>query len=134
MKKIIIDTDILIDYVNGYAPWLTVLLKAQQEKTLLILPTIVMAEYFTSTEFEKQEKIAIADDTFALFHKQVLSEEIAKILGKLLRRKTYPASADLADLIIASTCISLNGELATRNKKDFAKIPDLRFFTPPAHH
>lgn len=130
MRKIVIDTNILIDYANGYAKWLTLILSKKQTEIEIILPTIVIAEYFTSTAFEKEKEVLIADKTFALFEKHDLTEDIAKILGKILRRKTYPMGASLADLIIASTSLYLDAELATRNKADFAKIPNLRFFDP----
>lgn len=52
------------------------------------------------------------------------------MLGKILRDKTYPKGAGLADLIIAATTICLKGELATRNRQDFARIPNLVFFEP----
>lgn len=130
MQKIIIDTNILIDYANGYAKWFDDLLESKQPRAELILPTIVIAEYFTSTALEEKNEVEIAERTFSLFTKQDLNEDIAKILGIVMRHKTYPASAGLADLIIAATAIYLDGELATRNKADFSKIPNLRFFDP----
>lgn len=128
MKTLVIDTNILIDHVNGYVSWLEELLTTKQSSVKMVLPTIVLAEYFASIVFEKEKEAEVADRTFALFNKQDLTEEIAKILARILRRKTYVSSASLADLIIASTAIYLDAELATRNKADFAKIPDLRFF------
>lgn len=130
MKKIIFDTNILIDYVNGYAMWLEDLLEDKQFKTELILPTIVIAEYFTSAALDNKYEIEIAERMFAFFTKQDLNEDIAKILGTILRHKAYLPSADTADLIVAATTIYLDGKLATRNKADFLKIPNLRFFSP----
>ena len=130
MQNILIDTNILIDYANGYAKWLEDLLDAKVPVAKLILPTIVIAEYFTSASLENKDNAYAADRTFSLFAKQDLNESIAKILGEIMRRKTYVPSAGVSDLIIASTAIFLDAELATNNKKDFAKIPNLRFFNP----
>jgi predicted nucleic acid-binding protein len=130
MQKIVIDTNILIDYAHGHAKWMDDFLKIKSLNVELILPTIVIAEYFTSTALEKKENAEIADKTFSFFAKQDLNESIAKILGKMMRRKTYPISASTADLIIAATAIYFDAELATRNKSDFSKIPKLRFFDP----
>lgn len=130
MQKIVIDTNILIDYANGYARWLDEFFKKVNSDAKLVLPTIVIAEYFTSTALEKEENAEIADKTFSFFMKQDLNESIAKILGTMMRRKTYPTSASIGDLIIAATTIYLDAELATRNKADFSKIPNLRFFNP----
>ena len=130
MQNIVIDTNILIDYANGYAEWLDNFIEAINSDTKLILPTIVIAEYFTSIGLEERENAEIADKTFSFFMKQDLNESIAKILGTILRRKTYSPGAGIADLIIASTAIYLDAELATRNRVDFSKIPNLRFFDP----
>lgn len=130
MKTIVFDTNILIDYANGYAEWLELLLTLKKSTIQLVLPTIVIAEYFASVSLEKEYEAKVADETFALFSKQELTEEIAKMLGKILRDKTYPKGASLADLVIAATTICLKGELATRNRQDFAKIPNLVFFEP----
>lgn len=130
MKKVVVDTNVLIDYVNGYAKWLDDLLGSSRRNVELVLPTIVIAEYFTSTALEDKHEVIVADETFALFTKQDLNEEIAKVLGAILRRKTYPKGAGLADLIIAATAIYLDAQLATRNKTDFSGIPDLIFFDP----
>lgn len=129
MRCVVVDTNILIDYVNGYAPWFKNLVVSPLD-FCITLPTIVIAEYFASKTFEEEKETIEIEQTFNLFTKQDLTENIAKILGRILRRKTYIATAGLGDLIIASTSIFLNAELATRNKKDFAKIPGLTFFDP----
>lgn len=134
MKKVIVDTNVLIDYVNGYTKWLEDVIRYERSEIELVLPTIVIAEYFTSTALEKEDEAEVADRMFSFFRKQDLNEEIAKVLGAILRRKTYAQGASLADLIIASSTIYLKGELATRNKADFAKIPNLRFFNSSAIH
>jgi len=134
VKKVIVDTNVLIDYVNGYTKWLEDVIRYERSEIELVLPTIVIAEYFTSTALEKEDEAEVADRMFSFFRKQDLNEEIAKVLGAILRRKTYAQGASLADLIIASSTIYLKGELATRNKADFAKIPNLRFFNSSAIH
>lgn len=126
MKRVVVDTDILIDYSKGYADWLGSMLLAEKKTIDLILPTIVISEYFASKLLEDPKLAKATDDLLRLFQKQDFNEEIAKILATLLRHKTYPASASLADLMIASTAIYLDAELATRNKRDFANIPSLR--------
>lgn len=129
MKTIILDTDILIDHVHGFAPWVDILMKNPKDITL-ILPTIVIAEYHTAQELEKKEGFEKSKKYLSVFKTQSLTSEIAEILGRILRQKTYLSQAGLADLIIASTAIFLQAQLATRNKKDFARIPGLHFFDP----
>ncbi|MCJ7792689.1 MAG: hypothetical protein MUP45_01820, partial [Candidatus Marinimicrobia bacterium] len=69
MKKVVVDTNILIDYANGYARWVNDILNTTASEKKLVLPTIVIAEYFTSKDFDDEKKIFVADKTFALFEK-----------------------------------------------------------------
>lgn len=129
MRTVVVDTNILIDNVHGFAPWVDTFLKSPQAYRLVI-PTIVIAEYLTAQEVEKRSGRAKTEEYLSLFFKQDLTEEIAEILGRILRQKTYSPSAGFADLIIAATTIFLNAKLATNNKTDFKDILDLKFFDP----
>ena len=128
MKIIVLDTDILIDNIYGFAPWVKIFL--QSERVKLVVPTIVIAEYLNDKKAETELGEKESKKYLSWFQTQDLNEEIAYILGMILRRRMYASEAGLADLIIASTAIYLDAELATRNKTDFAKIPNLRFFDP----
>ena len=123
---IVVDTDVLIDLEHNHAPWLKILLEEKTQQ--LVLPTIVISEYWAATKFVSLKDQAEAEDLFSLFDKQDLTEPIAKKLGILYRQKTYTTGASTADLIIAATVIYLNGLLATRNRTHFTKIPNLHFF------
>lgn len=127
VKTIVFDTNILIDHVHGHAKWLDAYL-SQTEKYILIIPTIVIAEFLTAAEEEAKEGKEKSQKYFSLFKIQDLTYPIADILGSILRRKTYQKGVSLADLIIASTAVHLDAELATRNEKDFKNIPGLRLF------
>ncbi|MDP3733585.1 MAG: PIN domain-containing protein [Candidatus Daviesbacteria bacterium] len=128
MKRIVLDTNILIDNVHGFAKWVDDFLK--REEIQLVVPTIVVAEYLTAQEAETKTGYESSKSYLATFKIYDLTGEIAEILGRILRRKSYVLGASLADLIVAATAIYLDAELATGNKKDFSKIPDLKFFIP----
>lgn len=129
MKKIVLDTDILIDNVHGFAGWIKSLL-ALPEEFQLVTPTVVIAEYLTALENETSEGYKKSKKYLSMFVQQDLTAEVADVLGRILRRKIYASGASFPDLIIASTAIYLDAELATRNKRHFQGIPDLRFFDP----
>ena len=126
MDRVVLDTDALIDYSKGYAPWIDTAI--QTGSVRLVLPTIVIAEFFASKMLDDPYEVEVADKTFALFDQQDLTESIAKTLGGLLRHKTYPSGASIADLIIASTALYLRASLATRNTVHFKGIPGVKFF------
>ncbi len=129
MNTVVFDTNILIDHVHGFAPWVAECLE-KPERFLLVIPTIVIAEYSTAQELETTAGMEKSSAYLSLFKAQDLTKEIAETLGTILRRKTHVPSADLGDLIIAATAITLNAPLATRNKNHFANIPNLHFFDP----
>lgn len=126
MDRVVLDTDTLIDYSKGYAPWVDTAI--QTARIRLVLPTIVIAEFFASQTLDDHYEVEVADKTFALFDRQDLTEPIAKTLGGLLRHKSYPSGASMADLIVATTAVTLHAPLATRNAAHFKGIPGLTFF------
>lgn len=127
LKTIVLDTNVLIDNVHGYAEWVDILLKKRTEY-LFVVPTIVIAEYLTAKENETSGGKEKSKNYLGLFKTQDFTSEIAAILGEILRRKSYTPNASLADLIVAATAIYLDTPLATRNQAHFAKIPKLTFF------
>lgn len=130
MDKIVLDTDILIDHVHGKARWIDDLLT--ENRAELIVPTIVIAEYHTAQELETISGLETSRKYLATYSIQDLTQPIAETLGTLLRRKSYPSGAGIADLIIAATALSLHAPLATRNTAHFKGIPGLTFFQPEA--
>lgn len=129
MKKVVVGTDLLIDHAHGYAEWISLLLK-QEETYQFIVPTIVAAEYLSGQEVETKRGEEEAKEHLSLFVLQDFTFEVAEVLGRISRRKTYPSGASVSDLIVASTSVYLHAELATRNRAHFHGIPDLRFFNP----
>lgn len=129
LKTIVLDSNILIDNVHGFAKWLDKLFKKPQDY-ILVIPTIVVAEYLNAKEIETAFGEERSKKYLSVFKTQDLTFEIAEELARILRRKTYSPGTDLADLIVASTAIHLNAELVTRNKSHFKGIPSLRFFDP----
>lgn len=130
MDKIVLDTDILIDHVHGKARWIDDLLMGNRLE--LIIPTIVIAEYHTAQELETVSGLEASRKYLVIYSIQDLTQPIAETLGTLFRRRSYPTGASTADLIIASTAITLRAPLATRNTAHFKGIPGLTFFQPEA--
>lgn len=126
MDKLILDTDILIDHIHGHAVWVDELL---EKRTIqLIVPTIVVAEYHTAQELETKEGKEVSTRYLETFKIYDFTYPMAEILGTMLRKKTYPTGASIADLMIAATALYLKSPLATRNTTHFHGIPDLILF------
>ena len=129
MDKLILDTDILIDHVHGHADWLNEFL--EQKTIQLVVPTIVVTQYQTAKELESEEGKEASRRYLETFTIYDFTNPVAEILGTILRRKTYPSGASIADLMIAATAVYLKSPLATGNTAHFKNIPGLTFFK---HH
>lgn len=123
----VIDTDILIDLEHGKAAWLDKVLQDQQGM-IVVVPTIVEAEYWSAQQFDKKQESQDAKKVLSLLIKQDLTEPIAMMVGETLRHRAFVSGASVADVIVGCTAVYLDAPLATRNKKHFAKIPSLKFY------
>ena len=130
MTPILVDTDLIIDFTKGKNAVLQKLLKKQRQKEVeLFVTPIVVAEFFTDIQLKDPEKRRKARRLFTAFSQTKITGETGYLAGKLLReRKTHT----IGDALNASVCLLQNLELATRNIKDYEKIPKLILFTSTA--
>ncbi len=125
MKKIVVDTDILIDHLRIGKDVLQKLMELQGENKIeLYLSSMSILELFAGKS--SQQSSAKLLQFIALFHVIPLNEEIAKLAGEL-KRDNKPSIA-IADLVIATSALYLDAQLATRNKRHYQGIPKLRFY------
>lgn len=126
MKKVFIDTNILIDYSKKYTDILRGLLERKKNNKLkLIINPIVIVEYLNDFNLVNEEKLTLAEKFLQMFDVFDINTEIAVITAELLRTKKV---IYIGDAIIAATCIHHNLLLATNNKKDFRKVKELKFY------
>lgn len=125
-KRILIDTDVLIDYSKGFSDRLEKLLQASQtgEMDLSISP-VNIAEFLNNKDL-KSESIREKGKAFLkLFRVEPLDRETGERAGDLLRQGK---AMYLGDALIAAACLQKNLLLMTRNKKHFLDVKDLNFF------
>jgi predicted nucleic acid-binding protein len=122
-KKLLLDTDVLVDYLRGYPPAVEYLESRQEELTT---SAIVVAELYADVR-EDKERTAL--------HTLISTFEVTSIdmglaeRGGLLRRDFAPKhGTGLADALIAATAQQTGAELVTLNAKHF---PMLRNVTVP---
>lgn len=126
MSDLFVDTNILIDYSKGYKGILENLLEAQQEeKVILHVNPIVIAEFFTDDTLKKKEVRLKAQEFFSFFEVQDITRQIGYLAGDLLRDRKV---SFMADAIIAATCIICKFYLVTRNRKHFLSVSGLKFW------
>lgn len=126
MIKVLVDTDLLIDYSKGHSRFLEKLLQKQLKGELeLYVNPIVVAEFFTDRGLKDKKKLVKAHEFFHLFGVIDINKKIGLLAGEFLRENR---TSFLGDALIAATCICEGLQLATGNKKHFTKVSRLEFY------
>jgi len=124
MKKVLVDTDVIIDFTNGKNRILQDLLEEQKkEKVELYVNSVVLTEFFTSKNLEDKEKFRKAKELFSYFRLIEIGSKIAFKTAELLRKREVDF---LGDGYIAGTCLVKGLELITRNRRHFEKVKGLK--------
>ena len=128
MQKVVLDTDVVIDFTRGASDLIDLLLhQVNDHKLKLFVPSSVVSELIAGQETKSVEELAKLERLISKFEFVAADYQISKMTGILLRDYR---NLKLADAIVAATALSLNAKLATRNIKDFEGIKELKFFKP----
>lgn len=126
MLKVLVDTDVLIDYSKGYAGALEELLESQtKSQAELFINPVVIAEFYTDQKLKNKHRREKAAEFLSFFKIINISGKVGSLAGALLRENQV---AFLGDALIAATAVTEKLKLATRNKKHFQNVPDLEFY------
>jgi Predicted nucleic acid-binding protein, contains PIN domain len=125
---IVVDTNIIIDFVKKGDKTLEEYLKLQKRSRIkLYLSMITVFEYFSGIDINKKDLYQESEKLFERFYIQELNETIAKIAASLNFQKKLYRYIDTSDILIAATCLYLDAFLLTKNQKHFKLIPNLKF-------
>lgn len=120
---LLIDTDILIDYLRNVHPAVGFLKKAMQEAVCWI-SAITVAELYAGVREGNERKV------LAQFIQEFQLADVGSIIaeqGGIYRRDFVKShSTGLADAIIAATAEYLGAELITLNKKHYPMLKTVR--------
>jgi predicted nucleic acid-binding protein len=119
MKKLLFDTDVLIEYLRGKAEAKAYI---DTKQDVIYMSAITMAELYAGVrEGEEYKKLGIFIKTFEVIN---LNKNIAKT-GGLFRNKYKPShGAGLADALIAATAKEISAQVVTFNIKHFPMFSD----------
>lgn len=127
MNRVFIDTNIIIDYSNGFEKDLkTIFVLQKQKKLQIFINPIVIEEFYTDKRLKKPENLRRAKKLFQIFSVINIFAKDGLLAAEILRANEVYL---LSDALIAATCINNNFELATRNIKDFKHVKKLKLFT-----
>ena len=116
-KAIMIDTDILIDFLRGYEEAASYL-KARSKE--IVLSAVVVAELYAGVKDDRER--AELDEFVALFPVLSVTSEIAKAGGLYKREYHLSHGVGLADALIAATAVAHKADLKTFNIKHYPCI------------
>jgi predicted nucleic acid-binding protein len=123
--RLLIDTDVLIDYLRGRAEAISYLESLTEP---LLISAMTVAELHAGVR-EGAERIAL-EQFLSVFNVIPVDYAIAATGGLIRRDYGKSHGVGLADAIIASTAEFRNAELVTLNKKHF---PTLSNIVTPYH-
>src|SRR4051812_2010297 len=120
MAQFLIDTDVLIDYLRGWAGSVTYL---ESLTPPLSVSAITVAELYAGVR-DGAERAAL--DLFVSSFRVIAIDNAIAIRGGLIRRDFGKSHGiGLADAIIAATAESQNARLVTLNRKHFRMIENV---------
>lgn len=120
MKKLIIDTDVLIDATRGLVDSLAFFDKCESDISISV---ITLAEIYTGFRSDKEEKLAM--DFCNLFERIEVNEEIAILAGRFRKKYGKSHGVGMADCVIAATAHYEDATLVTLNKKHFPMLTNI---------
>jgi predicted nucleic acid-binding protein len=120
-KPILIDTDVMVDFLRGH-PKAVALIQACS--TQVILPCLVAAELYAGAKGDAE--LATLDRLIAIFRVIPVSRGIARAGG--LYRRDYAKShgVGLADATIAATADAEGADLKTLNTRHYPMFKGLK--------
>lgn len=126
MEKILVDTDVFIDFLRGYdARGKGAFLLIEQKRLVGTISVVTIAELYTGNDVLEKKKLRILTHVLSFFSPLPITTDIAKYAGSL--RREYRMGC--ADSFIAATAAIHDLFLFTFNTKHFHQIKGLRFFS-----
>ncbi len=120
-KNILIDTDIVIDFLRGERQALAYF-KSISDK--ICFSAITVAEIYSGIKGKKEE--SGVERLFSIFPVIAITNEIAREAGRFVKQYRPSHSVEIPDAIIAATCLLSGSELHTLNIKHYPMFKDLK--------
>ncbi|MEW6419093.1 MAG: PIN domain-containing protein [Nitrospirota bacterium] len=122
MKRVIIDTDILIDIGRNVAKAVLFLDRIEKEFTTII-SVVTQMELIIGCRSKKE--LTALDKFVGRFNIEGMNESIGGKAVELLHKYRLSHGLLIADAIIAATAIIKGASLATKNRNDYRFINEL---------
>lgn len=126
MEKIVVDTDVIIDFLRGHKKRIReVFVEIERKELKAYLSCVSVVELYAGQSSSTNGNLDALSQLLSFFEIIPLETDLARFAG-ILKRKY---GTGLADSIIASSAIMLEAFLLTFNTKHFTRIPDLTLYS-----
>jgi len=119
-RSILLDTDVLVDFLRGYSKAVTFV---SDNSSRIILSSIVVAELYAGVKGDAEQDTL--ERFISLFRVIPVGAEIARVGGLYKRDYGKSHGVGLADAILAATAEAEKAELKTLNIKHYPMIKGL---------
>ena len=125
MEEVLIDSDVVIDYLRGYKKRVkSFFSRIEQSKIKSFLSAVCIVELYAG-KMDNGKHEEILRHFLSYFEILPLDTNLAKLAG-IIKRKF---KLSLADSIICTTAIDREVPLLTFNRKHFEIVKDLKLFS-----
>lgn len=119
-KRLCLDTDVCIDILKGHERIENLLSILKDSYTCI--STVTMFELLL-----RKTNLDVVEKFISLVDKINFNEDVARVASKIFKDlKERNTIIEIRDIFIAATAIANNCDLATFNKRGFARIKDVR--------
>ena len=126
MRNVVLDTDIIVDFLRGFEKAKNLFEKIKEETDVIYFSAVTESELISGKECNKVERKTEILNLLSNFSKVAVVNEIAIKAGDFSR--VY--DVETADAIIAATAFLMKADLITRNRSDFEKIKEITLKVP----
>jgi len=128
MKKILVDTDVLIEFFRLREKSQSIFSKIFNLNIYLpVISSITVAELFAGKSINDKKEELILNEFLDKIEILYPNLKIMKLTGEVLRENNYKIT--FQDAEIAAFSLYYHLPLLTKNKKDFKKIKGLKLFS-----
>lgn len=120
-KRIIVDTDVTIDFLRGEKKAVSYFKSISE---FMCFSSITVAEIYSGIKDQKEENEI--EQLFSIFPQVAVTNEIARLAGKLVNQYRPSRRIEIPDAIIAATCIISDANLSTLNIKHYPMFDGLK--------
>jgi len=127
MEKILVDTDILIEFFRIKERSRCLYSKIFRINTNIpVISSVTVAELFAGRSIEDKKEESILKEFLSKVEILYSNFEIMKLTGEIMRVSDYKITFQDAEIAACTLCH--NSPLLTKNTKDFKKIKGLKLF------